>query len=418
MTTFEVRDPVIAAPPRRRRWIAPFALQAIAGVFACAAAAQESPEDGVYADHVDWGVLMDLSGPTSASQSVWVAGLQDRLGKKNAEGGVAGRHVNVLAEDNRFNAATDKIAYEKLVGQTPAIGISGMGTSASQVALAPTIRAGQVPIVGTYTSTKALSEPVTPMVYNGFCGYRQMAQAGVGYFVDKLNLKAPHVVTVAIESAGGKEYHDYVSQAVAKFGGTADLVSLKVTAVDVTPQVLEIINRKPDFITIYGVSNTAILTMKALQQNGEKIPAFGITYLGSPQIFQSMGADAGANYNFISCFTPGGADESPGNVEMSAYAEKVGHGAMKQDINYVGGWVVGQMVAEALERTGASPTRAKLVDTLSKGFTVDSKGLAAPIAYTPENHTGPVVFKMFGYDYDAKKFKAFGDYNDYVKYTR
>jgi branched-chain amino acid transport system substrate-binding protein len=121
----------------------------------------------------------------------------------NEAGGINGRKINVLAEDNRFNAATDKIAFEKLVGQTPVIAISGMGSSGSQVALAPTIKAGKVPIVGTYTATKALSEPVSPMVYNGFCGYKQMAQAGVGYYADALKLRAPKVVTVAIESAGG-----------------------------------------------------------------------------------------------------------------------------------------------------------------------------------------------------------------------
>lgn len=382
------------------------------------ASAQNSTQDGVRADRIDWGVLMDLSGPTAAAQTIWVAGLQDHLRKVNEAGGIHGRRVNVLAEDNRFNAAQDKIAYEKLVGQTPVIGISGMGTSASQVALAPTIKAGKVPIVGTYTSTRALSEPVSPMVYNGFCGYRQMAQAGVGYFVDKLGLKSPKVITVAIESAGGKEYHDYVAEAIGRHGGTAQHVTLKVTAVDVTPQILEIMAQKPDLITIYGVPNTAILTMKALQQYGVKVPTFGITYLGSPQVFQSMGPEAGASYNFISCLTPGGADATPGNVEMSGFADKVGRGAMKEDINYVGGWVVGQLIAESLEKTGAAPTRAKLVETLAKGIRIDTKGLAAPISYTPEDHTGPVVFKMFGYDYDAKKFKAFGDYADYVKYTQ
>jgi branched-chain amino acid transport system substrate-binding protein len=361
---------------------------------------------------------MDLSGPTSASQSVWVAGLQDRIRKTNEAGGVHGRRVNVLAEDNRFNAATDKIAFEKLVGQTPVIAISGMGSSASQVALAPTIKAGKVPIVGTYTSTKALSEPVSPMVYNGFCGYREMAQAGVGFLTDKLGLKAPKVVTVAIESAGGKEYHDFVAEAVAKRGGTAHHVTMKVTAVDVTPQILEVMAQKPDFITIYGVSNTAVLTMKGLQQYGVNIPAFGITYLGAPQIFQAMGPQAGANYNFISCFTPGGADNAPGNVEMSAFADKVGRGAMKEDINYVSGWVVGQMIVDSLDRVGKEPTRAKLIDSLSKGFTVDTKGLSAPISYTPQNNTGPVLFRMFGYDYDAKKFKAFGEYADSSKYNQ
>ncbi|MET0427019.1 MAG: ABC transporter substrate-binding protein [Microvirga sp.] len=402
-------------PAGRAGGLATFAAAALA---ACSAIAQEVPQDGVYANRIDWGVLMDLSGPTSASQSVWVAGLQDHLKKVNEAGGVNGRRVNVLAEDNRFNAATDRIAFEKLVGQTPVIAISGMGTSASQVALAPTIKAGKVPIVGTYTSTTALSEPVTPMVYNGFCGYKQMAQAGVGYLVEKLNLKAPKVITVAIESAGGKEYHDFVAAAVAKYGGTAQHVTLKVTAADVTPQILEIMAQKPDFITVYGVSNTAILTMKGLQQYGLKIPTFGITYLGAPNVFKAMGPEAGANYNFISCFTPGGADDSAGNVDMSAYADKVGRGAMKEDINYVAGWVTGQMIAEALQRTGSSPSRATLVETLSKGFTVDSKGLAAPITYTPQNNTGPVVFKMFGYDYATNKFKAFGDYADYAKYTK
>jgi branched-chain amino acid transport system substrate-binding protein len=387
-------------------------------LFALGATAQDSPSDGVYKDRIDWGLLMDLSGPTSASQGVWVNGFQDYMRRVNEAGGINGRKINVLAEDNRFNAATDKIAFEKLVGQTPVIAISGMGSSGSQVALSPTIRAGKVPIVGTYTATKALSEPVSPMVYNGFCGYKQMAQAGVGYYVDSLKLKAPKVVTLAIESAGGKEYHDFIAEAVAKYGGSAAHITIKVTAVDATPQVLEIMAQKPDFITIYGVSNTAILTMKGLQQYGVKTPAFGITYLGAPAIFSAMGEQAGANYNFISCFTPGGSDQSAGNREMSAYADRIGRSAMKEDINYVSGWITGQMAAESLAKLGAAPTRAKLVDLLSKGFTVDSKGLAAPIVYTPTDNTGPVVFKMFGYDYAAKKFKPFGDFADYAKYTR
>jgi branched-chain amino acid transport system substrate-binding protein len=394
-------------------------LLAVAATLAAhSAVAQELPEDGVYKDRIDWGILMDLSGPTSSSQGPWTTGFQDYMRKINEAGGINGRKVNVLAEDNRFNAATDKIAYEKLVGQTPVIAISGMGTSASQVALAPSIKAGQVPIVGTYTPTKALSEPVSPMVYNGFCGYRQMAQTGVGYFAEKLALKAPKVMTVAIETAGGKEYHDFVSEAVAKVGGTASLVTMKVTAVDVTPQVQEIIAQKPDFITIYGIENSAILTMKALAQYGLKIPAFAITYLGTPSVYNALGADAGANYNFVSCFTPGGSDQSAGNVELSAYAEKAGRGALKGNINYVSGWVTGQMAAEALAKLGANPSRAKLVELLAQGFTVDSKGLAAPFSYTKDDHAGPKVLKMFGYDYGANAFKHFGEYADYAKYTR
>jgi branched-chain amino acid transport system substrate-binding protein len=402
------------AAQQMQRVAAAFAL----GGLALAASAFEAPGDGVYKDRVDWGVLMDMSGPTSASQGIWVAGFQDYMKKVNEAGGINGRKVNVLAEDNRYNAATNKILFEKLVGQTPVIAISGMGTSASQVALAPVIRGGKVPIVGTYTPTRVLTEPASPMVYNGFCGYKEMAQTGIGYYAEKLKLAKPKVMVVAIESTGGKEYFEYVQEVVAKLGGSAQMTTMKVTAVDATPQVLEINAYKPDLITVYGVANTSISTMKGLQQYGLKIPTFGISYLGAPQIFQAIGPEAGANYTFVSCFTPGGSDQSPGNRELSAFADKVGSGEKKEDINYVAGWITAQMSAESLAKAGPEPTRAKLVEVMSKGFTVDGKGLAAPIVYTPTNHVGPSVLKIFGYDYGSKKFKHFGEYSDYAKYTK
>ena len=394
------------------------ALAAVAAGLCLSASAFEAPGDGVYKDRIDWGVMMDLSGPTSASQGVWVSGFQDYMRRLNESGGINGRKINVLAEDSRYNAATDKINYEKLVSQTPVLGISGFGTAGAQVALASTVRNGKVPVVGTYTSTKAFSEPTSPMVYGGFCGYREMAQTGVRYLVETLKLKNPKVMVVSIESAGGVEYAEFIDEAVKKLGGTSSAVTMKVTAADVTPQVLEIMNRKPDIVTIYGVSNTAILTVKAMHQYSLKIPTFGIAYLGAPQIFSAMGPEAGANYTFVSCFTPGGADNTPGNRELSAYADKVGRSALKEDLNYVAGWTTAQMAAESIARTGPEPTRAKLVESMNKGFVVDTKGLSAPIRFTKDDHVGPNVLKFFGYDYGTKKFKAFGEYSDYVKYTK
>ena len=324
-----------------------------ASTLALSAHAQfELPAEGVYKDRVDWGVMMDLSGPASGSQGIWTNGFQAYMRTVNEKGGINGRRINVLAEDSRFNPAQDKVNYEKLSTQTPVLAISGMGSSSSQVSLAPTIRGGKIPIVGTYTHTKPLSEPISPLVYGGFCTYPEMAKAGVGYMTEKLKVKNPKVMVVSIETAGGVEYAQFIADAVKKYGGTSSLVTMKITAADVTPQVLEIVKQKPDFITIYGISNTSILTMKAMHQYGLKIPAFGISYLLSPQIYAAIGPEAGPNYNVISCFTPGGADQSAGNKEMMAAADKYNHSAIKEDINYVAGWVVGQMAAQALQLAG------------------------------------------------------------------
>ena len=394
------------------------AAAAVTGLLATGALAQEAPQDGVYKDRIDWGLQMDMSGPTSESQSTWVKGFQDFMRKINEAGGVNGRKINVLAEDNKFNAAQDKIIYEKFVSQTPVLGISGMGSSGGQVALAPTIRAGKVPVLGTYTPTKALIEPASPLTYHGMCAYKPMAQTSVGYFVDTLKLKAPKVVTVAIESAGGKEYHDFIAEAIAKFGGTATPVTMKVTAVDVTPQVLEIMNLKPDFITIYGVPNTAILTMKALAQYGVKIPAVGITYLATPQIYAAMGPAAGANYFVATCLSPGSSDDSPGNKELSAFADKVGRGALKEDINYAAGWIVADLVRDRITALGPNVTRARLVESMAKGFVAENGGVTAPITYTATDHDGPKVHKFVGFDYATNKMKGVGSFKDYEKYIK
>ena len=407
----------LRSKPARRAAASRIAVLLFTGALSICAGAFERPADGVYTDRIDWGVMMDMSGPVAASQVPYTNGFQDYMRKVNEAGGIHGRKVNVLVEDDRYDAARDRINYEKLANQTPVIGISGIGNSSAQVALMSTIKAGKVPIVGTYTTTKAGVEPANPMYYGGFCGFKEMAQVGVGFFADRLKVKAPKIAVVHLDVASGAEYFAYVQGAIAGFGGSAKSIPIKVTAADANAQVLEIVTLKPDFVTIHGGITTSLLLMRAMQQYGLKIPTFAITYLGTPGVYAALGPETGSNYYFVSCFTPGGIDE-PGTKEMAATATKYGHGALKDDINYVSGWVIGQLAAEALTRVGPEPTREKLVNLLNKGFELDTKGLSSPIKYTPDNHLGLSALRPYTYDYQAKTYKAFGTYSDYQKYLK
>lgn len=378
----------------------------------------DRPADGVYADRIDWGLMMDMSGTASASQVPWVSGVRAYIRKVNEAGGIHGRKINLLVEDDRYETSQTRVNYERLVNQTPVLGISGLGNSGAQAAMMPAIKRGKVPIVGTYAITKAGLEPATPMYYAGFCGTKEMAQVGVGYFTDSLKLKAPKFVIAHMDVAGGKEYADYVEAEATKRGGTAKALPIKIGAADVTAQVLEIIALKPDVVTVYGVPSPTILLMRTMLQYGLKIPTFSITHLGTPEIYTALGPDAGANYNFVSCFTPGDVDDSVGVREMAAAADKYGHSELKANVNFVGGWVIGQLIAEATAKLGAEPTREKLVELLNKGIEVDTKGVSAPLEYTKDDHRGLVALRPYSYDYASKKFKSYGKYSDYQKYVK
>ena len=382
---------------------------------AASAGGFESPADGVYGDHIDWGMTADMSGPASAAQAPWGLGFQAALRAVNEKGGVNGRTINVMAEDTRYNAATERVSYEKFVNQTPALGTSGMGNSSAQTALVPVIVRSKLPVVGTYTTARASVEPPSPYFYGGFCGFKEMAQIGVGFFTDHLKLTAPKVALVHLDVASGQEYANYVTAAVTARGGAVKAIPIKVAAADATPQVLEIVAMKPDFVAIHGVPNTAILVMKALAQYGIDVPVFAITYLGTPSVYRSLGPQAGKNYYFVSCFSPTSSDPKAAS-EMSAVADKYGQSELKDDINYVAGWVIGNLVADAIRKVGAEPTREKLAQMLNDGYTAQTGGLSSELKYSPTDHFGLKVLKPLNYDYDAKAFKSYGEFSDFAKY--
>lgn len=381
------------------------------------AQAFESPKDGVYSDRIDWGVTADMSGPASGSQHPWVKGFQAHMKAINEQGGINGRKINVLAEDTRYDATAERIAFEKFSTQTPTLGMSGMGNSSAQTALVPLFGREKLPILGTYTSAKASYQPTNPYFYGGFCGFKQMAQVGVGYFSESLKLSAPKVATVHLDVASGQEFTGYVDEMVKKFGGTNVSIPIKVAAADATPQILALLEAKPDFVAIHGVATTAQLVLRGMQQYGIDIPSFAITYLGTPSVYEAVGEAAGAKYHFVTCFTPSSAAPDAA-AELIASAKKDGNEQYVDDINYVSGWVIAGLVAKAVKEAGEEPTREKLVDMLSKGFTLEASGLSSQLVYTPTDHEGLKVLQPIGYDYATKSFKSFGTFADFEKFTK
>lgn len=382
------------------------------------AAAAGLPSNGVYSDHIDWGVIADLSGPTAPQQSLWAAGFRDYIRMLDESGGVDGRTVNVLEEDDRFDPALDRIAFDKLTTQTPVLGLSGFSNAGGEVALMPRIRNGGVPIVGAYAIAGALTTPPTPRFYGGFCGLKQIVQVGLGFLKDRLNLSAPKVVAFHIDTSGGKEFASYVADAAAALGGSSAALPIKTTAADATPQVLDIARTRPDFIAVHGTANTLLMLMRSLDQYGLRIPVVGITTLGQPFVYQSMTPAVGKDFYFVSCFTPGSAEQSPAVKQMVDYASKLGHAGMTDDINYVGGWVIGQLVAAAIHAAGPDLSRDGLATLLNSGFALDTHGLSAPFSFTPDDHRGLLEMRPYGFDYDTKRFTAVGSYADYARYVR
>ena len=90
---------------------------------------------GVTNSEIRVGILSDLSGPLSKWGVPWVNGMRYRFDEANAAGGVFGRNINVLVEDQKYQVPLAIRATNKLTREDKVFAMIGtLGTSSSYVA--------------------------------------------------------------------------------------------------------------------------------------------------------------------------------------------------------------------------------------------------------------------------------------------
>ncbi len=99
----------------------------------------DNPDNGVTSDTITIGWMGDLTGPTASAQSYNAHGLEAYVECLNADGGVLGRQVEVVFEDDQYAAEAASVNYTKLVQDDKVLTIVNMGGSHISTQLAPQV---------------------------------------------------------------------------------------------------------------------------------------------------------------------------------------------------------------------------------------------------------------------------------------
>ena len=91
---------------------------------------------GITDDEIVLGTNIDLSGPIAQLGKEYVNGLRMALDEINEAGGVNGRQIRVVVEDNGYEPRRAVLAAQKLVTQDEVFAVIGtMGTATNLAAL-------------------------------------------------------------------------------------------------------------------------------------------------------------------------------------------------------------------------------------------------------------------------------------------
>ena len=110
-------------------------LTAIAAALSLLAGAAQA-QQGVSKDEILVGTIQDLSGPLAGYGKAVRNGMLLRIDEINEQGGIGGRKIKLIAEDNGYDPKRSVLAAQKLVNQDKVFIVAGhMGTGQNNAAM-------------------------------------------------------------------------------------------------------------------------------------------------------------------------------------------------------------------------------------------------------------------------------------------
>src|SRR2546427_12722690 len=245
-------------------WIAPTSL---ALVIVSAGVAQQDP--------IKIGVIAPLSGPVAASGNYVRMGAEIARDWINARGGVHGRRVALLVEDNKSDPKEAAGAAEKLIVRDKVPAIMGAWGSSMTLAAMPKLEDYGVPMVVETSSAASITKRGNPWIFR-ISPPSEMEAVGLEPYVDKLAIKKADFL--AVNTDWGRGSIQAFGDLLKKKGlpvGAAEF--MEQSATDMNAQITKIKTTGGDtlFLTTAVEQITLVLKQAQEQRLSRKIVTTG-----------------------------------------------------------------------------------------------------------------------------------------------
>jgi len=351
---------------------------------------------GVTDTTVKLAYIGDLSGPDSGTELTYFKGIKAAIDVANANGGAGGRQIDLMTGDTKFDTAQAISEFKKYTTEEPALAILGINVSSMFEALDARIKAAQVPIVGPVGVTKLTLD--NPYVYQAQADLPTSAEA-IGKFMAAEQGASSKVGVATISTASGDEWFDLFKQAAPESGATvASHQKIDPAAVEAAAQVAQFKKEGDTAVTLHAGGGGGIALVKSMLTGGLDVPVYSTFGANGPALWEAAGALAPKVFAF-DAFAPPDSDVS-GRAALEAAMKANGDwNDYKDEKNYAEGWVIGNVIVQALDAAGKDLNTASFTTALQSPDGYDTGGYSAPINWSENNGlSDPSSIKAFTFD--------------------
>ncbi len=360
-----------------------FLAAALAALLAVPATAGET--QGVTPDKITIGTYTDLSGVTAMwgvnNSNAWRMVFDDA----NSKGGINGRKIDYIVEDNQYTVPRSVQAENKLLNEDHVfVEVANGGTPMNNATMPTQLKAG-VPNVFPLTSARSMYEPLNKLKFGLGSSYYDQIRSGLKYFVEQRH--KTRICAAAEDTDFGRDVMDGVNDQLKAMNLQLAAKTLhKPTDTDFSAAVAKLHDAGCDLIVFGTIVRDTNQLITAVRKTGWNVDLLGQAASYDQAVASLPGGASEGFYSMTPMLFVHPNDERPAvHAFVEEYRQRFG-----RDPNFAAqlGYTGGQIVLLALQRAGRDLTTDSFVAGLESIKDYRDIFGSPPFSFGPQKHQG------------------------------
>ena len=368
-------------------------------------------EVGVTPTTIKLGTFQDMSGPgaylgrmCTTTLDIWIKHVNNDLG------GIHGRKLELVVEDNKYDPEMTKTAFTKLVDKHQVFAIVLVYGSGPCTAVKEDITKAKIPVFPTMATVESMYDPPSRYLYWYACNDSDNAVMMLDFIKDDLKV-APKDAVIGVcyqDDEWGKSALHGAEKACKAYGYKLVGVPYKKGSKNLSPEVMRLKASGVTHCFYAGYAPVYAMLLKEANKVGWKPTFFGDYVTVDPRTF-AAGKLADGHYHFFNLGLRSENTEGWQQIEKlfnEAGAEKLLHVPLIPLL-----WNSMTFFTKALQDAGPDLTREKLIDALDAIQGFDTKG-NGEIQYGPNLRKGTHKYRVLRCNAEKKIYEPITDWRE------
>lgn len=362
--------------------------------------AAHAQDPGVTDTEILIGDVLPVSGPVALLGYAHTLGVKAAVAEVNAAGGINGRMVRAITEDDGYVNSRTIESMRKLLTVHKVFALTSLSGSTQGLGVLSMIKEANIPAITTISYAREMYDPVNNNVFVIGSEHDELAHAVTTKLAEKYPGKKWGVIVQ--DDAYGNLMKAGFTKAVSELGLEVVYDDVyKRGQKDFSSEMLRLTSSGAEVFLMGGVLGENVAMAKELERLGSDIP-FGINFVGRVPVLLELMGSAGKN------IYAGDYVVTEDTEEGKAFLAKLRQYLTAEELAKVNrftftGYIGAIVLFEAMKNCGADLTRECTIARLNemKGF---ETGISSPISFSPDNHFSMLELLLMKGDTATKTF--------------